>query len=423
MDELILKEEEDMANEPQTDTSEPEIEFLDLPYLETVETGDEASVYPEVDAYWFLLFPEYKVYRFDYLSDQEKEDDQEIEYTERFRPILLIHGFKSTYSTWNWMAQRLWADGYRNIFAMELFSYTSGFPKLFEQLNNAIDQILSMLEKFDFVHLIGHSMGGMVSRYYLKQEIESKVRFCMTLGSPHYGVFNILKPFADLIYVMTKSFIPSQMDIVKNFSPKGRMVKINEVIDEEDVYKLTMVNLMGQLPLVGTDGLFKPKPIHDMVNIRVPANHFMVNKTEASYQVIRGFLFNRTKVFKLRLLYVKIPKSKEAGDKKYYFKIDQEDKPSQRYPISGFIELNDHILIPKEPLIIYVGMSQNPENDEIEIQVFERKVLQDLAIIDQKISIPLGSTEKVFDSIVLTAPTEKTKFVLAIVSYKLEHTY
>ena len=213
------------------------------------------------------------------------------------------------------------------------------------------------------------------------------------------------------------------MDIVKNFSPKGRMVKINEAIVEEDVYKLTMVNLMGALPLVGTDGLFKPKPINDMVNIRIQANHFMVNKTEASYQIIRGFLFNRTKVFKLRLLYVKIPKSKEVGNRKYYFNIYHEDKPSQRYPISGFIELSDHILIPKEPLIIYVGMSLNPESDEIEIQVFEKKFLQDLAIINQKVVIPLGSTEKFFDSIVLTAPTEKTKFVLALVSYKLEHTY
>lgn len=51
-DEIILKEEEDLVNEPQIDTSEPEIEILDLHYLETVETGDEASVYPEVDAYF-----------------------------------------------------------------------------------------------------------------------------------------------------------------------------------------------------------------------------------------------------------------------------------------------------------------------------------------------------------------------------------
>ncbi len=164
-DELIVKEEEEVDNEPQTDTSEPEIEILDLPYLETIETQDQPGLYPEIDAYWFLLFPEYKIYRFVYLSDQENVDHQEIEYNERFRPILLIHGFKSTHSTWNWMAQRLWADGFRNIFAMELFSYTSGFPKLFEQLTKAIDQILYMFEKkYDFVHLIGHSLGGMISR-------------------------------------------------------------------------------------------------------------------------------------------------------------------------------------------------------------------------------------------------------------------
>ncbi len=308
--------EEVVDDGPGIDIDEPEIEMLDLPYLETIENRKDDLLYPDVDAYWFLVFPKHKVYRFLYL-DQAIEDDDEMEYTERFRPILLIHGFKSTYSTWNWMAQQLWGDGFRNIFAMELFSYKMGFPILFDQLTQVIDQILSILPKFEFLTIIGHSMGGMIARYYLKQETASspKVRLCVTCGSPHYGVFNILKPFANVIFGITKSFIPSQMDIVKNFSPKGRMVKINEAVLTEDVYTSTMINIAGTLPLLGTDGLFKAKSINDMVNIKVSANHFMVNKVDASYQVIRGLLFNRTTVFKLRLLYIKISKKREVSKK------------------------------------------------------------------------------------------------------------
>ena len=40
--------------------------------------------------------------------DEEIIDDKGVDYTERCRPILLIHGFSSDYTTWNWMAQKLW---------------------------------------------------------------------------------------------------------------------------------------------------------------------------------------------------------------------------------------------------------------------------------------------------------------------------
>ena len=413
-----------MVKEPKKKTKDLNIELFDLPNLEIVETQDDTSLYPDLDAYWFLLDPQRKIYRFIY-HDQIIEEDEKIDYTERFRPILLIHGFNSSFTTWNWMVQRLWADGFRNIFAMKIFSYTTGLPRLFEQLTHAIDQILSLLPNYDFLTIIGHSMGGMVSRYYLKQESEEdcKVRLCVTLGAPHYGIRNILKPFANIAFTVTSIFLPSKKELLEDFSITGRMKEINKKILTEDLYKTTMVNIMGSVPmLAGTDGFFKPKNIADMINLKVPTNHFMLNKTEASYQTIQDILLNQVKLFKLRLLYIEVPTNKDVSEREYFLRISQEDKPAQRYPISGYIELTDRIYIPKEPVIIYVGMSSNTVREVISIEVFQKDIVIDPKITHQEVEILLSSTDKIIDYIIITTPNN-TKFALAYVSYVLKHTY
>ena len=412
-----------MADNRELDEENPEIELLDLPYLETIEIDDNTLLCPDVGAYWFLIYPEQNVYRFLYVDDK---DDDRIEYTERFRPILLIHGFKSSHLTWSWMAQQLWADGFRNIFAMELFSYSAGIQNLFDQLTHAINQILTILPNYQFVTIIGHSLGGLVSRYYLKNEqnIYSKVRLCVTLGSPHYGVFPVLKPFMNLIARLTKSFIPSQMETVKTFRPEGRTSLINKAVVDADVYTSTMINIAGSLPKLGwTDGLFKPKPIHDMVNLKIPSTHFNINKISASYEIILKILLNRVKIFKLRLLYIETSEDDLVNGKEYFFRFCRKSKEEQRYPMSGYMMLTDQILIPKKPQIVYVGMGHDLVNELISIQIFQKKTIRrDPRIAEKKIQVQLGSVEKKVDYFVIKAE-DNTKFAFAIFTYFLKHTY
>ncbi|MFX0113452.1 MAG: GNAT family N-acetyltransferase [Candidatus Hodarchaeota archaeon] len=393
-------------------------------HLVSIESQGKFVLNPELDAYWFLSNPEHKLYRFLY-TDEEIEYNQAIDTTERLRPILLIHGYNSSHPTWNWMAQQLWKDGFRNIFALELISHTSGLPRLFEQVTKAIDYILSLLPNYEFVTLIGHSMGGMIARYYLKQEIgrQRKARLCITLGSPHHGILGLFSAFHDLVVAITKSFLPSKLELVKDFSPKGRMKEINEMMLAEDLYTTTMVNIMGSLNKYGgTDGLFRPKPVHDMVNKTISSGHFMLHKNDASYQIIQDFLTNQVKVIKLRLLYIEVPEDRRGREKEFFFIIDHKKKQWQRYPSSGYIGVKDHSLVPEEPLIIFSGMTCRSDKEVISIKVWERDILLDIEIVDQKVIIPLEE-EKTIGSIALVVPRDNTKFVLAYVSYMLKATY
>ncbi|MFX0116734.1 MAG: GNAT family N-acetyltransferase [Candidatus Hodarchaeota archaeon] len=393
-------------------------------HLVPIESQDHFILNPELDAYWFLSNPDQKIHRFLYI-DEESRDDQGRDYTEKLRPILLIHGYNSSHSTWNWMAQQLWKDGFQNIFALELISYTSGLPRLFEQVAEAIDYILSLLPNYKFLTLIGHSMGGMIARYYLKHKIgrQRKVRLCVTLGSPHHGLLGIFSAFHDLAVAFAKSFLPSKLELVKDFSPKGRMKEINEMIMAEDLYSTTMVNIMGSLNKYGgTDGLFRPKPVHDMINKTLSSGHFGLNKIDASYQIIHDFLTNQAKVLKLHLLHIEVPEDRKGREKEYFFIISHEKKQWQRYPSSGYIGVKDRSLVPDEPLIIYSGMTYRSDSEVISIQVWERDILLDIEIVDQKVIVPLEE-EKTIGNTTLIVPRDNTKFVLAYVSYMLKATY
>ncbi|MHA2365779.1 MAG: lipase family alpha/beta hydrolase [Candidatus Hodarchaeales archaeon] len=427
-----MNEEKNDTDEPFKQIFEDEPEFeefkeFDTPYLETINNLDDTLLYPDYDAFWIQIFPELNLYRFIH-HDEETEDIFEIDQEELYRPILLIHGFNSNHATWNWMIQQLWRDGFRNLFAMKMFSYMEGLDKLCDQLTGVIDRILSMLSEYNYIHIIAHSMGGMVSRYYLKQSKDRNpcVNLLVTLGSPLRGLFHWFKPFENLIIKMTQSFFPDKLATLQNFAPtKGLMKQINNIILADELYNVTMVNITGSLKkLGGGDGLFKSKPIYDMINLSVPANHLTVNKIDASYQIIQDLLYNHTTIFKIWLLYIELKTSQESDEKKIkqeiFFVIKRKDGTQQRYPTSGYIDLKGESLVPDEPFIVYLGSTLQKRRESFSIQIYRKGKIKSSEIKNQDVVIKLGRTKEMVDSIPIDIDNQ-IKFVFASNSYKLIH--
>ena len=103
-------------------------------------------------------------------------------------PILFVHGWNSSGSTWNTMVNRFAADGWT---AAELnaWSYnTSQSNKTTaSQLGTKVDQILAATGAAK-VDVITHSMGGLSSRWYVKfLGGEPKVDEWVSLGGPNHG--------------------------------------------------------------------------------------------------------------------------------------------------------------------------------------------------------------------------------------------
>jgi len=103
-------------------------------------------------------------------------------------PILFVHGWNSSSTTWTTMVGRFAADGWT---ASELnnWSYNTAQSNVTTagQINTKVNQILTATGAAK-VDIISHSMGGLSSRYYLKNlGGTAKIDEWVSLGGPNHG--------------------------------------------------------------------------------------------------------------------------------------------------------------------------------------------------------------------------------------------
>jgi triacylglycerol lipase len=112
--------------------------------------------------------------------------DQRFE--QRRRTVVLVHGIWDTSRVFARMGRWLEERGYRAL-AVDLkpSDGSVGLDKLAEQLREFVELHLAAGESFD---LVGFSMGGLVSRYYVQRlgGVE-RVGRLITISSPHRGTY------------------------------------------------------------------------------------------------------------------------------------------------------------------------------------------------------------------------------------------
>jgi triacylglycerol lipase len=100
-------------------------------------------------------------------------------------PLLLIHGYQCNRGFWFWLRRKLEAAGWivathslEPVYA-DIDSYSEGIAR-------RIAEVLAATGAPQLI-LVGHSMGGLASRAYLRRHGTEKVARLVTLGSPHKG--------------------------------------------------------------------------------------------------------------------------------------------------------------------------------------------------------------------------------------------
>lgn len=103
----------------------------------------------------------------------------------RRTPLLLIHGYQCNRGFWFQLRGRIARAGWQvgTISLAPVFNDIDGYV---EQLARRIDEVCEAAGT-DRLLLVGHSMGGLVSRAYLRRHGNGKVAKLVTLGSPHHG--------------------------------------------------------------------------------------------------------------------------------------------------------------------------------------------------------------------------------------------
>jgi pimeloyl-ACP methyl ester carboxylesterase len=102
-------------------------------------------------------------------------------------PIILVHGYFHNRSGLLLTQRALRKHGFQNV---AIFSYNplrKGIPSLADGLRRKVEATLERTGA-DKVHIVGHSLGGLIARYYVEHlEGKDKVHTLVSLGTPHHG--------------------------------------------------------------------------------------------------------------------------------------------------------------------------------------------------------------------------------------------
>jgi len=111
----------------------------------------------------------------------------------RGRPVLLVHGFCCTKSSWSSVARILSARGV-TFDAIAYAPFGTSVEQLADRLVAEVDKILARTGA-DKVHLVGHSLGGVIIAQAIADgRLNGLVDTVVTLGSPFGG-----SPWANLL--------------------------------------------------------------------------------------------------------------------------------------------------------------------------------------------------------------------------------
>jgi pimeloyl-ACP methyl ester carboxylesterase len=143
-------------------------------------------------------------------------------------PIVQVHGYFHNRSGFFFMSRELRAQGFRWIHGMSYNPLRSGVPELAEWFGRHVEDVMR-ISGAKRVHLVGHSLGGVIARWYI-QELggEKHVDHCVTIGTPHHGTFAAylgvgpaardMRPGSEVIERLEKGFAKSKVMYVNLYS-------------------------------------------------------------------------------------------------------------------------------------------------------------------------------------------------------------
>lgn len=145
------------------------------------------------------------------------------------RPVILLHGLLHNRAVWFLMKQRLEQCGYTVV--------TVNLPpfEMVETLARKISEIVEeTLVTYDAeqVDIVGHSMGGLLARYYIEfMGGNKRVAHCVLLGTPNAG--SKLAPFA--LSPMGRELMPGSDFLTElNAEPLSSSVRYISIFSRHD---------------------------------------------------------------------------------------------------------------------------------------------------------------------------------------------
>ena len=102
-------------------------------------------------------------------------------------PIVLLHGIVDNRSVFTLLRRGLRRRGFGRVVTVNYSSLGGDIRLLADRLGELVERVCEETG-YERVHVVGHSMGGLVARYYVQRlGGDARVHTLVTLGSPHAG--------------------------------------------------------------------------------------------------------------------------------------------------------------------------------------------------------------------------------------------
>ncbi|CCH35045.1 alpha/beta hydrolase fold containing protein [Saccharothrix espanaensis DSM 44229] len=152
-------------------------------------------------------------------------------------PIVLVHGIGDNRSTFAVLSGALRRRGFGVVHAVNysvLTALTGDVRRSAALLGEHVERICEQTGS-DRVHVIGHSLGGLIARYYVQRlHGDARVKTLVTLGTPHGGTLAAylfptsltrqLRPGSDLLAELSEPCRPCRTKFVVVWSGMDQVV-------------------------------------------------------------------------------------------------------------------------------------------------------------------------------------------------------
>ena len=102
-------------------------------------------------------------------------------------PIILVHGLVDNRSVFTLLRRGLRRTGFGRVLTLNYSPFTHDVRRAAARLEDLVQRTCEETG-YERVHVVGHSLGGLIARYYVQRlGGDARVHTLVTLGSPHAG--------------------------------------------------------------------------------------------------------------------------------------------------------------------------------------------------------------------------------------------
>jgi triacylglycerol lipase len=104
-------------------------------------------------------------------------------------PILQLHGMIDNRAIFALLTRKLRGHGFHRVVTLNYSPVTNDIRVAAQELAGEIEALVARTG-FERIHVVGHSLGGLIARYYVQRlGGDARVHTLVTLGTPHQGSF------------------------------------------------------------------------------------------------------------------------------------------------------------------------------------------------------------------------------------------